>query len=204
MVSAGDTCHALVMSGGGSNGAWEAGVLWGLVHYGNPDEYKWDVVSGVSAGSINSAAMGVWAPGDEVKGTEWLVDTWGNLETGHIYSKYPFGILPALFNMPSLYDTRPGRETLQKILAAYPDGFKRKVAVSAVDANTGEKVTMTDEDVDFKDFHIAVLGSASVPGAFPPTHLKYTDKDGKAQDHLFMDGMTAYNTDVQASIDRCR
>ena len=54
---------------------------------------------------------------------------------------------------------------------------------------------MTDEDVAFEDFHIAVIGSASVPGAFPPTPFK---------DHLFMDGMTAYNTDVQATIDRCR
>ena len=97
--------------------------------------------------------------------------------------------------MPSIYDTKPGIETLKNILAKYPDGFKRKVAISAVDANTGERVTMTDEDVAFEDFHIAVIGSASVPGAFPPTPFK---------DHLFMDGMTAYNTDVQATIDRCR
>lgn len=34
-----DTCNALVMSGGGSNGAWEVGVLWGLVHYGNPEDF---------------------------------------------------------------------------------------------------------------------------------------------------------------------
>ena len=45
------------MSGGGSNGAWEAGVVWGLVHYGNSEEFQYDVVSGISAGSINAAAM---------------------------------------------------------------------------------------------------------------------------------------------------
>ena len=89
--------------------------------------------------------------------------------------------------LKALYDTAPGVETLRKILAAYPDGFKRKVAVSAVDANTGERVLMTDEDVAFEDFHYAVIGSASVPGAFPPM---------KFNGHLFMDGMTAYNTDV--------
>ena len=91
LVSAANTCTALVMSGGGSNGAWEAGVLWGLVHYGNAEEYKWDVVSGVSAGSINSAGIGVWAPGEEVEGTETLVGLWGNLKTSDIYSKPPFG-----------------------------------------------------------------------------------------------------------------
>ena len=80
-VKAGKTCHALVMSGGGSNGAWEAGVIWGLVHYGNPDDFKWDVVSGVSAGSINSIGIGVWAPGEEVQGSEELVKIWGSLTT---------------------------------------------------------------------------------------------------------------------------
>ena len=175
------------MSGGGSNGAWEAGVLWGLVHYGNKDDYKWDVVSGVSAGSINSAGIGVFAPGDEVRGTETLIDLWGNLKTKDIYTKPPFGPIQSLFFLKALYDTSSGAETLKNILAGYPDGFKRKVAVSAVDANTGERVTMTDEDVAFEDFHLAVLASASVPGAFPPTAF---------QGHLFMDGMTAYNTDV--------
>ena len=95
----------------------------------------------------------------------------------------------------ALYDTAPGVETLKGILSAYPDGFKRRVAVAAVDANTGERVTMTDEEIPFEDFHLAVIASASVPGAFPPTKLN---------DHLFMDGGTAYNTDVQATIDRCR
>ena len=159
------------MSGGGSNGAWEAGVLWGLVHYGNPEEYKWDVVSGVSAGSINSAAIGVFAPGNEVNGTETLVHLWGNLKTEQIYKEWPFGTFADLMFMPSLYDTRPGAETFMKILDRYPEGFKRNVSVSAVDANTGKRVVMTDETVPFKDFHLAVLGSASVPGAFPPTRL---------------------------------
>ena len=187
-------CHALVMSGGGSNGAWEAGVIYGLVHYGNPEDYKWDVVSGVSAGSINSAGIGVWAPGEEVQGSEELTKLWGGLTCDDIYIKRSEGDAIALFDAPSIYDTSVGLETLRKILAKY-DGLKKKVSVSAVDANTGKKVTFTDENVPYGDFHKAVLGSASVPGAFPPTAF---------QGHLLMDGMTAYNTDVQATIDRCK
>ena len=64
-----------------------------------------------------------------------------------------------------------------------------------MDANTGNKVTFTDEDVPFDQFYKAVMGSASVPGAFPPTSFN---------GHLLMDGMTAYNTDVQATINRCK
>ena len=53
------------MSGGGVNGAWEAGVIYGLIHYGNPKDFQWDVVSGVSAGCINAAGVSVWAKGLE-------------------------------------------------------------------------------------------------------------------------------------------
>ena len=60
-----DVCRALVMSGGGSNGAWEAGVLWGFINYGTPSDFTYDVVSGVSAGSMNTAAFAGYAIGDE-------------------------------------------------------------------------------------------------------------------------------------------
>ena len=40
----------------------------------------------------------------------------------------------------------------------------------------------------------SVLASASVPGAFPPTII-----DGRS----LVDGMTAYNTNLQEAIDRC-
>ena len=53
------TCKALVMSGGGSNGAWEAGVIYGFANYGNASDFEWDVISGVSAGSINALAIAV-------------------------------------------------------------------------------------------------------------------------------------------------
>ena len=39
-VQAGDKkCRALALSGGANHGAWEAGVMWGLLHYGNPEDF---------------------------------------------------------------------------------------------------------------------------------------------------------------------
>ena len=55
-------CQAIALSGGGSNGAWEVGVLWGLAHYGNQSDFFYDWVTGISAGSINTMAMSGWAP----------------------------------------------------------------------------------------------------------------------------------------------
>ena len=52
-----DVCRALVLSAGGSNGAWQSGVIQGLVNNGNPADFEWDVLSGVSTGSINTVAL---------------------------------------------------------------------------------------------------------------------------------------------------
>jgi predicted acylesterase/phospholipase RssA len=55
-------CKALVMSGGANKGAYEAGVAHGLSRLLNGTDAHYDVVSGVSAGALNSAAMAYWAP----------------------------------------------------------------------------------------------------------------------------------------------
>ena len=57
-------CYAVTMQGGGACGSYEAGVVMGMYNAAqNKDEYRYDVVSGVSAGSINAALMSIWAPG---------------------------------------------------------------------------------------------------------------------------------------------
>ena len=62
-------CRALILSGGSNNGAWETGVMWGLTHYGTVSDYAWDVVSGVSAGAINTGGIATWATGTEYEMT---------------------------------------------------------------------------------------------------------------------------------------
>ena len=61
------------MSGGGSNGAWEAGVIYELLHSDNAAEYDWNAVTGVSAGAINAAFLSVFDSKDGVNASEWLV-----------------------------------------------------------------------------------------------------------------------------------
>lgn len=63
-------CYALALSGGGAFGTYETGVIWGLVHYGNPDDYRYDVFTGVSAGALNAGMMSVFPKGQEVEMTE--------------------------------------------------------------------------------------------------------------------------------------
>ena len=44
------------------------------MHYGNPDDFQWDVVTGISAGAINTGALSIWAPEEGLKMSEWVSD----------------------------------------------------------------------------------------------------------------------------------
>jgi len=69
-------CNALALSGGGANGAWEAGVIWGLMHSDQAKDFRYDVVAGVSAGAINTSVISMFTPNDGVAMSEFLSDTW--------------------------------------------------------------------------------------------------------------------------------
>ena len=84
-----DECKALILSGGGSNGAWEAGVVWGFLNYGNPDDFKYDVLSGISAGSINAIALAAWEIGKETEAAQWVSDLWKNLHNSDVWKRWP-------------------------------------------------------------------------------------------------------------------
>jgi len=72
-AAAKDQCYALALSGGGSKGAYEAGVLHGMYHSAqDKSKYQYDVVTGVSAGAINTGAISLFAPGDEENMLEYL------------------------------------------------------------------------------------------------------------------------------------
>lgn len=60
----GEKCYALNLEGGGSHGAYEAGCIYQLAHSLPADEIKWNVVTGISTGAINSGVVSQFAPGD--------------------------------------------------------------------------------------------------------------------------------------------
>ena len=74
-----------MLSGGGSNGAWEAGVMWGLLNYGDPIDYEYDVVAGVSIGSINASGLAMFDIGDETRAVDYIYSTWESIRSKDIY-----------------------------------------------------------------------------------------------------------------------
>lgn len=111
LAQAADSCKALVLSGGGANGAWEAGVFWGLNNYGISGNFDYHVISGVSAGAINAAALAGWAPNDGINAAEYLSSTWSNLVNSDIWVEWPLGLAEGLVK-PGLLNNAPAVQFL--------------------------------------------------------------------------------------------
>lgn len=74
------------MSGGGTLGAYEAGAVYGLYHASeDKTNFEYDVITGVSAGSINLGAMGLFEIGDEENMLDVISETWQGMSTSQLY-----------------------------------------------------------------------------------------------------------------------
>ena len=115
--AADDKCRALVLSGGGNNGSWEVGVFYGLVNYGNPADFAYDVVTGVSAGSINTLGFAGYEKGTEVELAQWMSDLWKNLHTSDIWKDWPLGKISGMTLKGGAVDNSPLLKYLQSLAA---------------------------------------------------------------------------------------
>ena len=109
-------CRALVMSGGANNGVWEAGVIWGLTHYGDPADYAWDVSSGVSAGGINAGLLAVWPKGSEVEMSEWMSEKYAEMTNPDIYTLRSRNPHDLFFEEKSILDDDPALATMTRFV----------------------------------------------------------------------------------------
>ncbi len=116
-----ETCKALVLSGGAVNGAWEVGVLYTLAHSNSTadDSFDYDVVSGVSAGAINSAAFALFPIGQEGRATDFLKETWSNITSSDLFESHFYSWVTALWS-ESVYSTEPALEYLRNLLSEHP------------------------------------------------------------------------------------
>lgn len=162
--------------------------MWGLAHYGDPTDYYWDVVSGISAGAINAAGLAGWKPEQVLEMTEYLSEAWLEITNDEIWVKRPDIKHPR--DQVSLLDDAPALETIRQIMSA-KSSFQRRVTVSAVDVGTGEFIEFTQANTNYFDFGQASLSSGSIPGVFPPQHF---------QGHVLMDGGTVWDTNVDSAI----
>jgi NTE family protein len=156
---------AFVLTGGGSLGAVQVGMLTALhVHGIQPD-----LLVGTSVGAVNAAYLG--GPGTTDDRLRTLTRLWQGMRRQDIFALEPRrwfsasrGGAPSLFSgrgLEGLLARHPGYESLEH--ARIP------VQVTATDLVTGRGLLISDGPVVS-----AVLASAAVPGVLPPV-----DRDGR-------------------------
>jgi NTE family protein len=163
------TKKALVLSGGGSKGAWQLGVLKKLMGEQGND---YEILTGVSVGALNAAGLAQTKLGNPELAVEWLINFWLEkvTSTKAIHKSWkPFGKLMAPWK-PSIFDSRP----LHKL---FKDNFDqqlvidsgRKIAVGTVSMDTGEVRYARETDDNFADW---VLASSSYPVFLTPLEIE--------------------------------
>ena len=108
--------RALSLQGGGALASYEAGVLYGFVKNAkDPEDFQYDVLSGVSAGSMNSMSLGLFAKGDEDTAVEMLSDQWATTTNKDVFQQWePLGVVTGLLSEGGLLDSTPLLNLLQK------------------------------------------------------------------------------------------
>jgi NTE family protein len=159
-----DAPLALVLSGGGAKGAWEAGVAAALIEQGVPVR----LVAGSSAGALTAAML---ADGR----LDRLQELWRSLSREQVYATRPgvffAGLLPgwltllALDRAGSLLDPAPLRE----LIAATLDFDRVRASPRRLLVVTTDLVRRAPRIFDNATVSVdALMAAAAVPGAFPP------------------------------------
>lgn len=173
---------ALVLSGGGSKGAYSVGVVNALRDSGiHPD-----IVCGTSSGAL-SAAMVV--AGEEEK----LREIWQHLTTEKVYSRmWKLSFLASffgnftypIFSSKPLLDLIRGSVNFDKVKAS-----PKKLIVSAFDLVSGKVLRFYN---DSPHLDLCLLASASIPVIFPPVRVG---------DHVMVDGGVTDNVPFKTAIE---
>jgi NTE family protein len=162
-----DAAMALVLSGGGAKGAYEAGVAAAFIRHGLPIR----LVAGSSAGALNAAML---ADGR----MEELEALWRSLNRERVYalraSVFFAGLLPGWLTLltvdraRSLFDPQPLREL---ITASLDLGRVRaspiRILIVTTDLARRERRLFDNQTVTVE----ALMAAAAVPGAFPPVEV---------------------------------
>jgi predicted acylesterase/phospholipase RssA len=184
------------MSGGGTKGAYEAGAMWGMYNtIADKTKLQYDVVTGVSAGSINTMLVAMYGKGEEEAMLKDMSTRWASLKQDDLYVQWsPLGMVTGIASETGVLNTAPLGDYFNNFIELHNYEFKRQFAMSVVDVNTGT-YRVWDETIS-KDIVKVVLSSSAIPFVFP--NQKWDDGS------VMMDGGTVWNTNIISAIQKCR
>ncbi len=165
--------RALVLSGGGARGSFQAGVVEGLVADRGID---FDILFGVSTGALNAAFLaqastGVDPVGNLAQRSHELRALWRSFTGNSSIYTGRFGYVGLVAGANSLYDNAPLKRVIaNNIDAAALRGSGRVYGCGFVSLVSGryDLRTNTEDGPDADDRLLeGIIASASIPVAFP-------------------------------------
>jgi predicted acylesterase/phospholipase RssA len=186
--------HALALSGGGSSGAFGAGILNGWTDSGTRPDFK--VVTGISTGAL-IAPFAFLGPAFD----EQLKAVYTTVQTRDILER--LNIMRILFEGEAFARTTPLEQMIEThfdenflaaVARAHSLGRRLYVGTTHMDAQTlvvwnmGAIASSGDPDA-LQLFRKIVLASSSIPAAFPPVFIE-VEVDGQRFDEMHADGGT--------------
>lgn len=188
----GSSCYnMLALSGGGANGAFGAGFLYGWTKAGTRPEFK--LVTGISSGAIIAALAFVGIDYDEI-----LKEIYTTVATANIFNTRK--IISWIWN-ESFADVGPLKKLIEKyanetsikaVAKEHARGRRLYLGTTNLDAqrlmvwNMGVIANSGHPDA-LELFRKVLLASLSVPCIFPPVYFD-VEVDGNFYDEMHVDG----------------
>jgi len=160
--------RSLVLSGGGSKGSYQVGVLKAMAEHG----LSWDTVHGISVGALNASWIAMHKKEDHPMCIQGLIDIWSAIQSSaDIYKPWlPFGLnyISSMWK-GSLNTGRPLRKLVEKNwkAEAIADSCV-KLSVGCCSLSTTEYKAIHSTHVHGPDLLSYVLASSHMPIIFEP------------------------------------
>jgi predicted acylesterase/phospholipase RssA len=186
----------LALSGGGSRGAFGAGVLCGWSAAGTRPDFK--IVTGVSTGALQSTFAFLGSEYDSA-----LKEVYTQYETVDLYSKRS-RVAPLYsdatndsIGLSKVIEHCITAEVLQAVAKKHQQGYRLFVGTTNLDTtefiiwNMG-KIAASDRPDALQHYRKVLLASASIPVFFPPVYFE-VQANGQAYHEMHVDGSTYSN-----------
>jgi len=182
----------LALSGGGSDGAFGAGLLCGWTQHGDRPTFR--VVTGVSTGAIIAPFAFVGPDYDHVLRTVYTTLSTRDIATRRsLVDGLLSDSLVDTSNLRHLLDRYVDQEFLDRVAAEYQKGRGLIIGTTNMDAQrpvlwSMGAIAASGHPDSLQLFRDVMIASAAIPGVFPPVMIRVEGPDGRVYDEMHADG----------------
>jgi predicted patatin/cPLA2 family phospholipase len=182
-----------VLSGGGDKGSYQASAFITWTKIVQKIDLSYDVIAGVSVGSLNGSGLAAYEPGDETNAAEWIYGVWHDLSNNDVFSSWPGGILEGIFEEQGIFDNTNLINFFKNRLS--DKQIKKKITIGTADMNSARFISFNYNATNLTDQYVNhVIASTAMPLAFPALLEKNL---------TLLDGGVVWKMDVPGAIQRC-